>query len=194
LLGNRIKTRIKTRIRSVILAGAALAVLAPAALAAGGGPTNVTVTGGNLTLTGGAPGNFAGVTLDGTVKTTQATMAAFSVNDFRGNDAGWHVDVSATQFREYASGAYVTGGESIPTGSLTLSAPTVSPSGPTITSGAPYTIDGGSAVKVASAAGASGAARGTFTFSATTLTLTVPANQTAASYRSDVTIDGITGP
>lgn len=185
---------LKTRIKSAILAGAALAVMAPAALAAGGGPTNVTVTGGNLTLTGGAPGDFAGVTLDGTAKSTAATMASFQVKDFRGNNAGWHVDVSATQFREYAGGAYVTGGESIPTGSLTLSAPTVSPTGPTITSGAPYTIDGGTAVKVASANGAGRAARGTFTFSATSLSLTVPANQTATSYRSDVTIDGITGP
>ncbi len=56
---------------------------------------------------------------------------------------------------------------------------------PSITAG-PHTLDAGSAVKIASAAVDTG--MGKYDFSATTLSLTVPASAYAKTYRSDVTI------
>jgi hypothetical protein len=62
---------------------------------------------------------------------------------------------------------------------------TTSPS-PTIADGAPYTIDDGSPVTIATAGTDEG--MGSYDFSATTLTLTVPASAYADTYSSDVTI------
>ena len=165
----------------ILAAALTLAVGAatPAALAQTLSPNPVTVS------------DFASVTLDGTANTTTATMANFSVTDTAG--AGWHVTVGATQFQEFDVGTaqYVTGGKTLPTGSLTMPAPTVSPTGGITIPPGPYAIDGAT-VQLASAATGT---TGTYDFTqGGPLTLTVPASAYARTYRSDVTIAVASGP
>lgn len=172
------------------------AILVPAALAAD--DTNVTLTAGSLSQTATTVGDFPNTALDGTAKTVIATMSDFSVTDSRGSGEGWHVTALATQFKEWDSvnSVYVTSGKTLPAGSLSMPAPTVAADGtdsppPSITAG-PYTIDNGTAVKFASAAVDEG--MGKYNFTTGDLSLTIPANAYAKQYRSDVTIDLVTGP
>lgn len=193
---------------SVAIVGAAV----PAAMASD--PTNVAVSGGSLSITNPAAGDFSSVTLDGSAKTTYASFADFDVTDSRGTGAGWNVTVQATQFQEWDSslnagaGGYVTGGKTLPQNSLQMAALTVSKidatssAAPSITAG-PYTVDAASAVKVASAA-ADGSGMGSYRFtqgdldSGTTgvqpLKLSVPANAYAKLYRSEATVSVVSGP
>lgn len=152
---------------------------------------------GTLTITNPLVADFAGVTLDGTAQTRTATLAGFSVTDSTVPGAGWNVTVQATQFKEYAAGAYVAGGKTLPAGSLTMPAPTVTANGtssppPTIQAGAPWAIDAAGAVKIASAAVGEGL--GQYDFSAVALSLTAPPSAYARTYRSDVTVSAVTGP
>ncbi len=178
----------------------AITAVAGSALVAGvHGPAfaddaNVTVTGGSLAITT-APtaGDFAGVTLDGTAKTTTASFDNFEVNDARGSGAGWNVTVQATQFAEHNGTAYVASGKTLPTSSLslanaTVASPDTTSADPTMTAGA-YTLDAGSAVKIASAAVDAGMGKYAISFAAgNDLTLSVPATAYAKTYRSDVTL------
>lgn len=195
----------RCKLVGVALAVSALAVgaFAPAAHAAAD-PTNVTVTAADLTLGTIAIGDFAGVTLNGTVRSTTATMTAFSVNDSRGTGAGWNVTIGSTEFKEWDStlnagaGGYVTAGKTIGTSRTSMATATVakadstSSAPPTMTAGA-YTLDAGSAVKIASAA-ADGTGMGSYTVTPGGVTLTVDAKTYAKTYRSDVTVTLATGP
>lgn len=190
--------------RSAVMAVAATVAVGIGASPASAAPddTNVTVTGGVLSVTDPVVGDFAGVTLTGAAQTTTAAVDGFSVNDATGTGAGWNVTVQATQLAEYDStlnagaGGYVSGGKTLALNSLSLPASTVdSPNttspDPSVTAG-PYAIDAASAVKVASAAVDEG--MGEYGFSAATLTLSLPASTYAATYRSDVTLSVVTGP
>lgn len=198
----------KGKFAGVALALSALAVgaAAPAAHAAGD-DTNVTVSGSNLTLGTIAIADFTGVTLDGTVNTTTTTMTAFDVNDSRGTGAGWNVTIGATEFAEWDStlnagaGGYVASGKTIGTSRTSMATATVAKSDatsstePTMTAGA-YTLDAGSAVKIASAA-ADGTGMGSYTITpggSNGVSLTVDADTYAKAYRSDVTVTLATGP
>lgn len=177
----------KTRIAAAAAVAAAMVAVGGSAIAA---PTDATVSGGTLSMTAPTVANFTAVTLNGTAQTTAAAVGTFSVDDATGSGAGWKVTAQGTQFAEYAAGAYVTSGKTLATGSLALSAPTVAANGttsasPIITAG-PYTIDSGTAVKVASAAADGG--MGKYDFAATEMTLSVPASAYAKTYRSDVTV------
>lgn len=179
------------------------AMLAPAAFAQDA--TDVTVTAGTLTMDAIAAGNFAGVTIGNAAQSPKATLANFNVRDFRGTGAGWNVTAQATQFAQWDStlnagaGGYVTGGKTLAASSLTLVAPTVAAVGdttspaPAITAG-PYTVDGAGAVKFASATANTGMGEYTLAFGADSLTLAIPVNVVAATYRSTVTVDLVSGP
>lgn len=185
---------------TLLMMGLFSALVAPAAFAqqTESDDTNVTVLGGSLSQTALTVGDFPDVTLDGTAKTVTATMSDFSVTDSRGSGDGWNVTAQATQFLEWDAGTgdYVTGGKTLPTSSLSMPEPTVAADGttsppPAITTG-PYTIDAGGAVKFASAAADTG--MGKYDFTTGALTLSVPANAYAKQYRSDVTLDLVSGP
>lgn len=185
----------------------ALVIGATAPVAHAADDTNITVAEANLTLGTIAIGDFAGVTLDGTLNTSPATMSAFDVNDSRGTGAGWNVTIGATEFAEWDStlnagaGGYVTSGRTIGTSRTSMATATVakadatSSTEPTMTAGA-YTLDAGSAVKIASAA-ADGTGMGSYTITpggSNGVTLTVDADTYAKTYRSDVTVTLATGP
>lgn len=134
--------------------------------------------------------DFTAVTLTGAATTTTATMSGFSVEDTAG--AGWHVSIQATQFAEVdGAGQYVVGGKTLPIGSLSMPAPTVTPgSGVTVTAG-PYTLDGATTQIATAGTGSTGR----FDFTQTgSLTLSVPASAYARSYRSEVTVGVHAGP
>lgn len=178
-------TRIRITLAAVV--AAALMGVGGSAIAA---TSDATVTGGTLSMVAPTAANFTAVVLNGTAQTTTAALSTLSVSDDTGTGAGWKVSAQATQFAEHDGTAYVTSGKTLATGSLTLSAPTVAANGttstaPTITAG-PYTIDSGAAVKIASAAVDTG--MGAYDFSATTMTLSIPASAYAKTYRSDVTV------
>lgn len=180
------KLSFRNRIAVASIAGlAGLTGLAGPAFGADG--TVAAVTGGSLSITNPLAADFAGRSVTGVAQTTTAALDAFSVSDLTGSGAGWHVTAQASTF---------TGvGHNLAVGSLSLSQPTVaSPdttsADPTVAAG-PYVIDNG-AVAIASAALNTG--MGEYDFSATTMTLALPADVYADEYASTVTISVITAP
>jgi hypothetical protein len=172
-----------------LLAGvffAATTLLAGTAYAA---TSSVILTGGTLSISAPVVGNFTTVVLDGTAKTTPATMGAFTVYDARGTGAGWNVTVQASQF--------TTGTKTLAYGSLSMPNQTVtkidstSNTAPTVVAGS-YLIDSASALKISSAAVDTG--MGSYSYSGGNLTLSIPANAYAGTYTSTVTVSVVTGP
>ena len=184
---------------SIAATAVCTAAFAPSAFAAD--TSDVTVTGGSLGITADPTvGNFGAVTLDGTAKTTTAAFDGFEVNDARGSGAGWNVTVQATQFAEWDSdtSTYVVDGKTLAQNSLSMAAPTVAADGTSSAApaiiGGPYSVDAGSAVKIASAAADTGMGKYDFTQAGTPLTLSIPASAYAKTYRSTVTVSTVTGP
>jgi len=180
----------RTAIAFALAAGLALATTTPSFAQDG---TVATITGGSLTITLPAAADFAAKSITGVAQTTTAALAAFSASDLRGTGAGWHVTAQATQFD---NGQLLLLNRKLAASSLSMSQPTVaSPdttsADPTIATG-PYTIDGASPVSIASAA--LNAGMGKYDFSATTLTLALPADVYANSYSSTVTVSVVTAP
>ena len=171
---------------STVAAGTLFATaFTPGAFAAD--TTTATVTGGTLSITNPLAADFAGRSITGAAQTTTAALDTFSASDLRGSGAGWHVTAQASTFTGVS--------HNLAAGSLSMSQPTVaSPdttsADPTIAAG-PYTIDSG-AVSIASAALNTG--MGEYDFSATTLTLALPADVFADAYASTVTISVVTAP
>jgi hypothetical protein len=136
------------------------------------------------------------VTLNGKSQTVNTTMTNFSVIDTRGTKSGWNVTVigqagtgKSAVFAQYCPKlicgtdpeGYVTSGQKMAAGSLTLNSTGAKFSGgtgtaPTLQCSTACKVDNATAVKIASAA-TGGAGEGTWTttgFTATSLALAVP--------------------
>jgi hypothetical protein len=149
-------------------------------------PTNITLTGGSLDF--GTPfsaGDFPSTQLNGSVQTVTADVGNWSVNDARGSLLGWNVTIAAGQFTS-------AGADTLPVGSLSLTAPTVSAGSgqagglaPIVQSLTP--IDAGSAVPLVVAAPLTGQGLWNFTQGAGQLSLVVPPTVKAGTYTSTIT-------
>lgn len=135
-----------------------------------------------LTITDPSVSNFPGKSDPG-AQTTTASMDGFSVSDLIGTGGGWQVTVEATRF----AGPH----QELPAGSLSMSQPTVSPAGPSVVAG-PVVIDNGVAAQIVSCELGSG--QRVYDFSATTLTLIVPAAIYAGVYSSTISLSVVAGP
>ncbi len=179
---------------------AAILGLGAAVPAFASGPTSVAISG--TPVAGGAltPSNFSSIALDGiNQKTATATWSIGNVTDASGTGNGWNVSLSMTRLAQYDStlnagaGGYTTGGHLLGTSSIQVTTPPVvtlvgsgSAAGTVAPVAANTPLDTGSAVKLLSAAINGG--MGSYSFSALTATLTVPAATYAATYRSDATV------
>lgn len=187
----------KTRILPLAAAAVALTALAvPAGALAAGGTTSVTLTGGALSFsTTPSASDFASTALTGAQQTIHTNFANWGVNDPRGTGAGWHVTFQASQFTG-------PGPITLPTSSLVLTAPVVSPTGvnlavPPVVQGATFTLDGGSAVAIVHALAATGQGGWTMTqgnAAGGDLNLTIPTTASVGTYTSNLTFTLATGP
>lgn len=189
--------RLKPRISGTSILAAGLIVLALASPAYGD-TSSVSVAPGGLTIRGGGFGGTVTIALDGQAASADLDLADLTVTDARGSGAGWTVSVEATPFLAWdpESQTYLIDGHGLPSGSLSMAQPDVSAQGteslnPALREG-PYVLDGGAAVEVGMAAPGTG--MGTYLFThQVPLTLTVPANAYAGTYRSEVTFSIISG-
>jgi hypothetical protein len=167
-----------------------------------------------------AAGTLPGVTLNGQAQTTTSQMSDFAIDDTTGSSSGWNVtsagDGSAGKsavLKQYCTQAggcgahplgYVTGGQTLPAGSLKLSSTGASFTGangtaPTFQCSAGCTLDSAAPTKVASAAAGAGLGPWRTTgLSATSLSLstatTLRALPTNEVYRADLLWTLSSGP
>jgi len=168
----------------------------------GAADSGVAVNGG--TLSGGAItfGNFGDITLNGTQRTTSANWEIADIVDARGTGTGWGLTLNLSQFAEYDTNTseYVTGGKTLPAGSLKVTeAPSVSLVDTTSSPANTITpivdsesLDTGTPVKLLSAAIDGG--MGSYSVSPLTATLTTRADAYAKTYKTDATVALVTGP
>jgi len=168
----------------------------PSTALASGASTSVILSAGTLSFsTTPSASNFPTTSLTGLQQTIHTELASWGVTDARGTAGGWHVTFQASQF----SGP---GPITLPTGSLALTAPVVSPNGvnlaaPPLVQGASFVLDGGSAVGIVHALEATGQGAWSMTQANAgggDLTLTIPANAAAGTYTSNLTFTLAAGP
>jgi len=171
------------------------ALLVPAGALAAGASTSVALTGGSLSFsTTPSASNFASTALTGAQQTIHTNFANWGVSDATGSGAGWHVTFQASQF--------TTGTVTLPTSSLVLTAPVVTPTTgniavPPVVQGATFTLDGGSAVAIVHALAATGQGGWTMTQANAAggdLALTIPTTASVGTYTSNLTFTLATGP
>ena len=178
---------------------AALVLLAASAFATEPG-AEVTVIGG--TLSGGDIifSNLTDIELDGTAKTATADWSFTNLVDARGTGAGWHTTLTLSQFMEWENGVYVESGHSLETESLYITTPSTitkaeeSSSSPLLIGTAPLSavLDVGTPVKLTSCD--VGGGMGSYAISDMTVTLFVPANIYACTYKTDAVVALVSGP
>jgi hypothetical protein len=188
-------------LKGIVAAIAAVGILALGgsmpAFAAGVTVTGVTITGASPTFAGltfNNTGAFAGVTLDGTQKTTTETLTIGNVVDPSGTGDGWNVSLGLTQLSQWNSTDTYTGTYTLPFSSIKVTtAPMVSlvdsssSAASTVTPVSTTTpLDTGVGVKLLSAT--TGGGMGSYAISNATMTLTVPAKAYAVTYKTDATV------
>lgn len=170
-----------------------------AAFADSGTGASVAVKAGTLTETGPSSVSASDVTLNGNDQTTTYALG-LTVTDARGNSGGWNLTITSTTFTG-------TGGTPpvLPTtASSILAGPTVAcisggghctspiPDGTvTYPVGVPAAAIAPAAVKFFNAGGGSGLGKFTVT---PTVTISIPANTTADTYTSTVSVAVVSGP
>jgi len=178
---------------------AALVLLAASALAIEPG-AEVTITGG--TLSGGdiTFANLTNIVLDGTAKTATADWSIDNIIDARGTGAGWNATLQLSQFTEWEDDAYVVDGHTLATSSLlATTVPVVSKADDTSSDASAITVisqhtplDTSSPVKLLFIDVGDG--MGSFAISDMTVTLYVPANVRASTYKTDAVVALVSGP
>src|SRR5579884_765264 len=169
--------------------------------------TPSTCTAGTPSVSGAGPGSFS-TTLNGSNQTIYTTLATYTATD--NACGGWNITFQASRLTCTApSGQCPAGGDSLPAGSLFIGPPTVACSTgtsclgvtgpPSISISGTTALDGGAAVKVASAASNTGDGSYVFTpanlsGSGTPLCLSVPSSAYATTYTSTVTVSSVSGP
>jgi hypothetical protein len=175
-------------IRGLGIAGAVVLSVLLANAAVAQNAIVVTVGAGSLHVSAPAVAGFAPVEITGELQTTTAMLAGFTVDDFRGTGAGWHLTVQARPF----TSAY----HDLAPGSLEMARPEVAGSLPGSTAPrilpGPFEIDRATPAVIARADPDEGI--GATTFGDTTLTLTLPPDALVDTYRGTVTIDVVAGP
>ena len=147
--------------------------------------------------------DFAGVTLNGHAKTTDATWSIAGISDARGRGDGWRLNLTFTILREYDDVVlmdYVPGGRIIlPNSVAVLTAPVVNlddvTSSPvnTITAVPAGTfLDTGTPVPLLSAALNGG--MGSYTVDNMVARLSLRADAYAGTFKADAIIELVTGP
>jgi photosystem II stability/assembly factor-like uncharacterized protein len=155
------------------------------------------INGGSLLVQGFSVEDFPNVMLDGTAKTLTAVTSDFQVVDARGTGTGWRLSIAASQLREWGQSGYVAGGDVLPQASLELAPTTVAAQGtpsdvPDVTDSS-QAIDVGAPIVLASAAPDEG--MGSYKLMPEgPLTLSLPADAYAGTYRSVVTLTVTSGP
>jgi hypothetical protein len=146
----------------------------------------------------GAPslGSFTAVVLNGSPQLTSAALSPFSVTDSTGSGAGWNLVFRMSQL--------TNGSHTLPTGSVTMAAPTITAgSGNTATPPAVQDCSGSSALDTAQgcavaiadpATGDHLGSPGTWLFSPRAAVLTVPGDAFAGAYTTTFTVSLTTGP
>jgi hypothetical protein len=184
----------------VMLGGLLVATLLGTALVVPGSnniaqAADAAVTGSPLAVDAITVGNFTAVVLNGRTQSTFATINGFNVSDPTGTGAGWSVSLAASQF--------TTGGTTpltLPTGSLTLTAPTValgdaSSSPLTTVTASGGAIDTATGLKLLSAAVNGGMGTYTTSFAADSLKLNIlPKDVKTGTYTSTITVTIASGP
>jgi hypothetical protein len=195
--GNKMK---KSLFKKVVATAMAFGIAATAFSTQSFASTTSTVDGG--TLSGGAI-TFSGLpaTLNGALVTSSANWAIGDISDARGTGAGWNLALTLTQFKEVdGTGAYVTGGKAFATNSLKVTTvPTIAKKDSTSSESSTITpiasgtaLDTGSSVKLLSAALDGG--MGSYTLGNLGVTLSIPANAYAKTYKTDATVSLNTAP
>jgi len=177
-----------------------LSLMVVPAFATAAGDSQVSITGGNLS--GGVIGfgNFSGISLDGTAKTATATWTIGNVIDARGTGAGWSVSLTLTQFKEWLTDAYVADGDTLATSSVRATTiPGVTAVDESSSAAADINVvaaetalDTATSVKLLTSDVNEG--MGGFAVSDLTVTLYVPANTYAHTYKTDATVALSVGP
>jgi hypothetical protein len=195
--GNKMKKSLFTKVMAF---SAAFAIAATAFSTQSFAATTSTVDSG--TLSGGAI-TFSGLPakLNGALVTSSANWAIGDISDARGTGAGWNLTLTLTQFKEVdGTGAYVLGGKALATNSLKVTTvPTIAKKDTTSSETTTITpvaldtaLDTGSSVKLLSAALDGG--MGSYTLGNLGVTLSIPANSYAKSYKTDSTVTLNTAP
>ncbi|GGH87257.1 hypothetical protein JOD43_003965 [Pullulanibacillus pueri] len=156
--------------------------------------SDTVIKGGSLTVTDNPTiSNFADVTLNGKIQTTNANIDNLIVTDATGTGNGWNVNIEASPFTNSETNS------TLPEGSLTIAAPTLTaedgssdPNNINIVDGA---IDKQAGIDVLAAPNNEGMGTYTATFPENALTLNLkPKDVKEGTYTSTITITVVSAP
>ncbi|MEA4928461.1 MAG: WxL domain-containing protein [Candidatus Limiplasma sp.] len=177
----------------------ALILMATTAFATESG-AEVTINPGNLVIGDVTFANLSAIVLDGNVQTATTSWNIGNMTDARGNGNGWYTSIQLAQFKQWDGSAYTTDGHTLPLSSLTVTTPPTvnkleetSSAVNTITAVAENTaLDTGEAVPLLTAAANGG--MGSYSVTAMGISLKVPANAYACTYKTTATVSKTVAP
>jgi len=157
--------------------------------------TDGALSGGDISFS-----DFSSIVLDGTTQTATAVWLIGDVIDSSGTGNGWNISLTLTQFRESYGPDYVTYGDTLDTGSLTVTTKPIvtvmdelsTPAAQITVIGNATVLDTGIPVKLLTSGNGQG--MGSYSVSAITVSLKVPADVYAHTYKTDATIALISAP